>query len=68
MAVRSAESCVLALALMEKVIKLSKNLLEAATKVSEAESQTQGKNMVSVLLFMLHQVIWSCAKILATQS
>lgn len=68
MAVRSTEGCVLALALMEKVIKLSKNLLEAATKVLEAESQTQGKNMVSELVFMLYQVNWSCVKILATQS
>lgn len=68
MAVRSAEGCVLDLALMEKLIKLSKNLLEVATKVLEVESQTQGKNMVSELFFMLDQVNWSCVKILATQS
>lgn len=37
MALRSA------LALMEKVIELSKNLLEDATKVLEAESQNTGQ-------------------------
>jgi len=67
-AVRSTEGCVFALALMGKVTKLSKILSEAVTKVLEAESQTQGKNIISELFFMLDQENWSCVKILATQS